>query len=248
MGEVQSVLVLGAGSDIARATLTRLVEGRTRSVVLAGRDPERFDADAEALRRAGATVHLLPFDALEPASHEDVIASATKLVGDIDLVLVAFGVLGDQDQLDHDPVAAAEIANVNYTGAVSVGLAAAERLKAQGHGTIVLLSSVAAQRARKANPVYGSSKAGADAFYQGLGDRLAGTGVRVLIVRPGFVRTKMTAGAKEAPFAVSADDVADRVVRGLQSSAEVVWAPPFLRWVFTVFRHLPRAVWRRLPI
>jgi decaprenylphospho-beta-D-erythro-pentofuranosid-2-ulose 2-reductase len=249
VGEVQSVLVLGAGSDIARATLSRLVEGRTRSVVLAGRHPDEYEADAKVLRKAGATVETMAFDALDVADHQRVVAAAAEVLGDIDLVLVAFGVLGDQDVFDRDPAAGADAVSVNLTGAVSVGLAAATRLRAQGHGTLVLLSSVAGQRARRANPVYGASKAGADAFYQGLGDRLTaeGSGVRVVIVRPGFVRTKMTAGTKEAPFAVDADDVAEGIVRGLQTSADVVWVPPFLKWVFMVFRHLPRSVWRRLP-
>lgn len=242
------MLVLGAGSEIAAAVVDRLVAGRTRSIVLAGRHPEQYEPHAERLRQRGAAVHLVAFDAVDPGDHEKVLVEAAAAIGDVDLVLVAFGVLGDQERFDGDPVAAADAVTVNYTGAVAAGLAAASHLREQGHGTIVLLSSVAGERVRKANPVYGSSKAGADAFYQGLADRLYGSGVRVVIVRPGFVRTKMTAGMKEAPFAVEADVVADRVVRGLQTSAEVIWVPPVLRWVFLVFRHLPRPLWRRLPM
>jgi decaprenylphospho-beta-D-erythro-pentofuranosid-2-ulose 2-reductase len=127
-----------------------------------------------------------------------------------------------------------------------VCLASARRLRDQGHGTLVVLSSVAGERVRSANFVYGSSKAGLDGFCQGLGDALVGSGVRVLIVRPGFVPTKMTAGRDRAPFSTTPEQVAEVVVRGLQSGAEVVWSPPVLRWVMAVARHLPRAVFRRL--
>jgi len=248
VGEVQSVLVLGAGSDIAQATMRKLVAGRTRHVVLAGRHPGAYKEHADELLRAGAdAVHVLAFDAQAPEEHAKVVAAAAGMVGDLDLVLIASGVLGDQDEFDEDPVAAAAAVTTNYTGAVSAGLAAAEQLKRQGHGELVVLSSVAGQRARKSNPVYGSSKAGMDAFFQGLGDRLDGSGVHVLIVRPGFVTTKMTAGVDPAPMSTTADAVAEAIVRALQSSADVVFVPSILRWVFVVFRHLPRPIWRRLP-
>jgi decaprenylphospho-beta-D-erythro-pentofuranosid-2-ulose 2-reductase len=130
---------------------------------------------------------------------------------------------------------------------VSAGLVVAGHLRRQGHGTLVVLSSVAGERVRKANYVYGATKAGLDGFAQGLNDALAGTGGRVLVVRPGFVHSKMTAGLKVAPFATTPPAVAEAVVSGLRRGAHTVWAPPVLRWVFTVMRHLPRAVWRRVP-
>ena len=134
----------------------------------------------------------------------------------------------------------------NYAGPVSTLLHLANRFRAQGHGSIVVLSSVAGERVRKANYVYGSSKAGLDAFAQGLGDALAGTGVRVLVVRPGWVRTKMTEGMDPAPFPTTPEGVADVVAAGLAKGADVVWAPPVLRAVFSAFRHLPRPLWRKV--
>ena len=248
LGAVQSVLVLGAGSDIAHAITQRLVDGRARTIVLAGRKPDEYAERAAELRKAGAdVVDQVAFDALDLTSHPSFVDGVWEHHGDVDLALVAFGVLPDQDALDHDPEAAGVAAVTNYAGAVSVCTAVADRMSRQGHGTIVILSSVAGQRARKAMPVYGSSKAGLDAFAQGLSDRLHGTGVRVVIVRPGFVTTSMTAGQKAAPFSVDADTVADAVVRGLQLGSPVIWVPPILRWVFMVFRHLPSAVWRRMP-
>ncbi len=139
--------------------------------------------------------------------------------GDFDLVLVTFGVLGDQARAEQDPAAALEIVQTNFTGTVSVTVPLAARLRAQGHGTLVLLSSVAGERVRRSNFVYGSSKAGIDGYYQGLAASLAASGVHVMIVRPGFVHTKMTKGLKAAPLSVSADAVADAIVRGIARGA-----------------------------
>ncbi len=126
-------------------------------------------------------------------------------------------------------------------------LAVTARLRHQGHGRLVVLSSVAGERARRANFIYGSSKSGLDAFAQGLGDSLVGTGVDVTIVRPGFVVGRMTEGMTPAPFSTTPEAVAEAVVEGIGSGAAVVYAPPVLRWVFAVMRHLPRPVWRRMP-
>jgi short-subunit dehydrogenase len=120
-------------------------------------------------------------------------------------------------------------------------------MRTQGHGRIVVISSVAGERARKANFIYGSTKSGLDAFAQGLGDSLVGSGVAVTIVRPGFVVGRMTEGMDPAPFSTTPEAVAEAVVKGIESGADVVYAPPVLRWVFAVMRQLPRAVWRRMP-
>ena len=250
LGAVQSVLVLGGGSDIGAAIAGRLARPRKASVVLAGPHPSSLDLSAARVKEAGAgSVATIAFDALEPASHDQVIAKAAEATGgDLDVVVMAFGLLGDQEADEHDDVAAARVASVNYVGAVSAGLAAARRLKQQGHGVIVVISSVAGERVRRANFIYGSSKAGMDGFAQGLGDSLQGTGVRVLIVRPGFVRTKMTDGRAEAPMAVTAEEVALATERALASGRDVVWVPAQLRAVFALFRHLPRPLWRRLPM
>ncbi len=245
LGAVQSVLVLGGTSEIALATVKNLIGGRCRSVVLAVRDPATANDAADALRQAGATtVEVVAFDAADPGSHVDVVDAAFALVGDIDLVLLAFGVLGDQFDFDADPAAAAAAVQVNYVGAVSAGLATANAIRRQGHGTLVVLSSVAGIRARKSNFVYGSSKAGLDAFSQGLGDALVEDGGRVMVVRPGFVHTRMTEGMEAQPFATTPEKVAEAIVEGLQRNQEIVYAPGILRYVFGVMRALPRPVWR----
>ena len=246
VGAVQSVLVLGGGSEIAQAIVDRLVAGRCRTVVIAARQPDAHEPALSRWRAAGATTEAVAFDALDPASHQAAIDGVFADHDDIDLVIVAFGVLGDQKTFDADPVAAAEAASANYVGAVSASLAVASHIRRQGHGTLLVLSSVAGIRARADNYVYGSTKAGLDAFAQGLGDALIGTGGRVVVVRPGFVHSKMTEGMAPAPFATTPQKVADAVVTGLARGREIIWAPAILAPVFTVMRNLPRGVWRRV--
>jgi len=247
LGSPQSVLLLGGGSEIGLAITRRLVARRARTVILAGRGPEVLKPAADDLRAAGAdSVDVVAFDALATDTHDAFVDDVFARHGDIDLVLMAFGVLGDQEEAERDTDAALAVLRTNFVGAVSVALPVARRLKAQGHGTLLVLSSVAAERARRANFVYGSSKAGLDAFSQGLGDSLAASGARVVVVRPGFVHTKMTAGRRPAPLSTTPEAVADAVVRGLEKGAETIWAPPPLRFVMSAMRHLPRPLWRKI--
>lgn len=246
LGAVQSVLVLGATSDIAQAITRRLVDGGAEHVVLAGRDQQACQSVADSLPGTVATV-VVAFDAADVATHDDLVARVFDLGFDIDAVLVAFGVQPTQDQVEAEPDLAVAMAQVNYVGAVSLLLRIAPKLRDQGHGRIVVLSSVAGERARRSNFAYGSTKAGLDAFSQGLADSLHGSGVVVTVVRPGFVRTRLTAGLPEAPLAADPDDVAETVARALARQQGTVWVPAVLRWVMVVLRHLPRAVFRRLP-
>jgi decaprenylphospho-beta-D-erythro-pentofuranosid-2-ulose 2-reductase len=216
-------------------------------VWLAGRPAPALDEAAAGLRSLGAQVHTVAFDALDPESHEAVLGKVFA-EGDVDMVLLAFGVLGDQAQDERQPVSAVRVAQTNYTGAVAAGLVCAGALQEQGHGSLVVLSSVAGERARRANFIYGSSKAGLDAFTQGLGDALYGTGVHVMVVRPGFVRTRMTAGLPEAPLATTPEAVAAAIVLGLRRRSETVWVPGALRPVMAALRLLPRSLFRRLPV
>lgn len=245
-GAPQSLLVLGGTSDIGLATARRLIGRRTRRVVLAGRPSPALDEAADGLRALGAETAVVAFDALDPGSHEEVLGKVFA-EGDIDAVLLAFGILGDQARDEQDPAAAVRVAHTNYAGAVSAGLVCGAALQRQGHGSLIVLSSVAGERARRANFIYGSSKAGLDAFAQGLGDALHGSGVHVMVVRPGFVRTKMTAGRPAAPLATTPQAVAEAIEHGLRRRSEVVWVPAALRPVMAALRHLPRPVFRRLP-
>ena len=246
LGEPQSILVLGGTSEIALATVRQMPRARLRRVVLAGRPSPDRDAAVEALTKSGIVgVIAVDFDAAEPTSHQAFV-DAVFDAGDIDVTLLAFGVLADQEAAEADPTIAVTMATVNYTGAVSVGLHVARRLKQQGHGSLVVFSSVAGDRPRRANFVYGSTKAGLDAFARGLGDALHGSGAHVLVVRPGMVRTRMSKGMPEAPMTTDPVTVGRIVVDALRKGRETVYAPAPLAILMTGLRHLPRPVFRRI--
>ncbi len=248
-GRMQSLLVLGGSSDLGAAIAERMVADGCRTVVLAGRRPEAMAPVADRLRAAGAErVELLAWDATDIASHGDVVARAFDELagGDVDCVLHAAGVLGRQADFDADPASAAVALTANYTGAVTTLQHVKARLVAQGHGTIVVISSITGERVRRANYVYGSSKAALDAFALGLADDLVGTGVDVLVVRSGWVRTAMTEGLDPAPFPATPEEVAAAVADGLAKRKVVIWVPAILRVLYSGLRHLPRPLWRKV--
>ena len=244
--EPQTIVLFGGTSEIGRAIVDELLAPVTRTLVLACRRPDA--AQPEHFDRDGLEVVVEYFDAAAPATHEPFVRQLAAEHGDLDVAVVAFGVLGEQPEFDADPAAAAESVAINYGGAVSTGLALAGQMRRQGHGHIAVVSSVAGERARASNFVYGSSKAGLDAFAQGLGDSLHGDGVRVTVIRPGFVHTRMTRGMRSAPFATTPQVVGELAAAGMRAGRHTVWAPGILRYVFMVLRHLPRPIFRRLPL
>jgi len=248
LGIPQSVLVLGGGSEIALATVRALPRSRLTRIVLAGRSGDSREAAAKGLIDDGFVgVESVDFDAAATSTHAQTIDEIFD-AGDVDLVILAFGVLTDQMVVEEDPNLAVEMATTNYTGAISAGLHVARRLRGQGHGALVVLSSVAGDRARRSNFVYGSTKAGLDAFAQGLGDALVGSGAHVLVVRPGMVRTRMTAGLPEAPMTTDPEQVGAAIVVGLRKGKSTIYAPGPLRVVMGAIKALPKPVFRRLPM
>ena len=246
VGSVQSVVLFGGTSEIGLDIVRALVADRARTVVLGARDTQSAERAAAQLRERGATVEVSELDAARPDTHRAVVREVFSRPGGIDLAVVAVGLLpapGGEQLL-----AAGELQVVNGAGAASLMAHSALEMRRQGRGTIVLLSSVAADRPRASNFAYGASKAAADAFARGLQDSLHGSGVEVMIVRPGFVRTKMTTGHEPAPGAVDAPAVTSAVVQGLRAGSAVVYVPRFLRWVMLVLRLLPRPLFRRLPL
>jgi decaprenylphospho-beta-D-erythro-pentofuranosid-2-ulose 2-reductase len=248
LGQQQTIVLFGGSSDIGLAIVRKLISPATRTVVLACRDVDRGERAAAGLRHSSLVVEVVHFDGAHTESHTDLVRSMAEQHGDIDIAIIAFGLLGDGSVTAVDPIAATEIAQVNFTGVVSSTIAVANQMREQGHGSIVMLSSVAGERVRRGNPVYGATKAGIDGFAQGLGDALVDDGVHMLIVRPGFVMSQMTTGMKPAPFSTTPEKVADVTVRGLRARRRIVWAPTILRYVFSVVRHVPGPVWRRLPL
>jgi decaprenylphospho-beta-D-erythro-pentofuranosid-2-ulose 2-reductase len=238
----QRVVLFGGTSEIGQEILAALRLPPEAEVVLAGRDEQRMMAAAKPL---SCRVRTLRYDAVALDTHEAVVDEAFAS-GPVDLVITAAGVLAGQDVLDEDPLRAGRLVETNFTGHVTTLLAAAARLRAQGRGTIVVLSSVAAIRPRRANFVYGAAKAGLDAFARGLTDSLRGSGVRVLLVRPGFVTGRMTHGMKPAPLATTPAAVGTAVAAALRGNAAMVWVPRQLGALAVTLRLMPRPVWRRL--
>jgi decaprenylphospho-beta-D-erythro-pentofuranosid-2-ulose 2-reductase len=246
-GADRRVLVLGGASELAVAIVEELGRRAPREVALLGRDPTALERARGQLREHGCErVVTGELDALDTDTHEQAIADAWQQLGGVDVAIVAVGLLGERGTLLQDVPAALEVLRVNLVGTGSLTLRAAQRLREQGSGTLIVLSSVAAQRPRPTNLAYGASKAGLDALAQGLGLLLAPDGVRVLVVRPGFVHTRMTRDLPVPPLASTPRAVARRVVDKLDGRATVVWAPGVMRLAMGVIRLLPRSVFRRV--
>ncbi len=249
VGNPQTILLLGGTSEIGLAICAEYVRKSPARIILAALpgDPLRENAVAE-MKAAGATqVDVIDFDALDTESHPKVIDAAWD-GGDVDVAIVAFALDGDPEELWQNQRKAVLVAGVNYTAAVSVGVLVGEKMKKQGFGRIIAMSSVAGERVRRSNFVYGSTKAGLDGFYLGLGDALRPHGPRVLVIRPGMVRTRFSAHVKEAPLTVNKEDIAALAVSASQRGRELVWAPGAFRFVMMILRHIPRPIFRKLPI
>jgi decaprenylphospho-beta-D-erythro-pentofuranosid-2-ulose 2-reductase len=249
VGNPQTILLLGGTSEIGLAICERYLQNAHARIVLAAMpsDPGR-DAAVAQMKAAGArSVELIDFEATDPDTHPKMIEAAFAN-GDVDVAIVAFGILGDAEELWQNQQKAVLAAEINYTAAVSVGVLLAEKLRAQGFGQIIAMSSAAGERVRRSNFVYGSTKAGLDGFYLGLGEALREYGVRVLVIRPGQVRTRMSAHMKEAPLTVDKEYVANLAVTAAAKGKELVWAPAAFRYVMMVLRHVPRPIFRKLPI
>jgi len=248
-GNPQTVLLLGGTSEIGLAIVAEYLAKQPLRVVL-GVQPgdELADATVADLTAKGATaVDVLEFDATAFDTHPGVIDAAWQLA-DVDVAIVAFGLLGDAEQLWQDQAAAVRIAQVNYTGAVSVGVLLGQRMKAQGYGQIIAMSTVAGELVRRTNFVYGSTKAGLDGFYRLLGDALAPFGPKVLVVRPGQVRTRMSAHVKEAPLTVDPDQLATQVVDAARKGEKLIWVPAPFRFVMIALKHIPGPIFKLLPL
>ena len=249
VGNPQTILLLGGTSEIGLAICERYLQNAHARIVLAAMpdDPGRDDAVAQMKAAGARSVELIDFEATDTESHPKVIDQAWAN-GDVDVAIVAFGVLGDAEELWQNQRKAVQIAEINYTAAVSVGVLLGEKMRAQGFGQVIAMSTVAGERVRRSNFVYGSTKAGLDGFYLGLSEALREYGVHVLVIRPGQVRTRMSAHIKEAPLTVDKEYVANLAVTASAKGKELVWAPAAFRYVMMVLRHIPRRIFRKLPI
>ena len=240
------IVIFGGRSEIGLELATRLASGAT--VVLAARRADTLDKQVAAVLAAGAAaVHVREFDADDLASHGPLVESIVTELGPIRTAVLAFGILGDQARAEKDPGHAAAIVHTDLVAQVSLLTVLANTMRSAGSGSIVVFSSVAGVRVRRANYVYGSAKAGLGGFSSGLADALHGSGVHLLVVRPGFVIGRMTEGMTAAPFSSTPDQVAAATVRALAKRQRTVWVPWPLRPLSLGLRMLPQFVWRRMP-
>ncbi len=245
------MLLLGGTSEIGMAILAEMAQKEALEAVLLGRERAALERAAEMLRDAGChSVSVMDgLDAADPAGHERLLESAFAELGGIDVAILATGALGqERSGLPQDMPAALSLLAVNFTGAASLLMRVAGRMRDQGAGAVVVLSSVAAERPRRGNALYGAAKAGLDSLAQALSDALRPQGVEVIVVRPGFVRSRMTQGLAQPPLACDPGDVARAAVAGLERGAQTVWVPSAMRWVMLLLRLLPRPIFRRLSL
>lgn len=240
------MVIFGGRSEIGVELAIRLAAGAV--VVLAARRTEQLVEQVAAVQAAGASaVHTAEFDADDVAGHAGIIDAIEATHGPIDTAVLAFGVLGDQDRAEIDAAHAVAVVHTDYVAQVSLLTVLAQRMRVRDRGRLVVFSSIAGARARRANYVYGSAKSGLDAFASGLTDALHGTGVQLLIVRPGFVIGRMTEGMEPAPFSSMPAQVADAAARALARGKRAVWVPWVIRPMIFVTRFVPRPIWRKMP-
>ena len=243
------VLVLGATSAIAQGVM-RLYAARGAKLFLVARDPVRLDAVADDLRvRGAAAVDTLASDLNVRDDHPSVVAAAIDALNEMDLVFVAHGILPDQAECEAEATAALDSIDLNFMSIVSLLTPLANHLEARKAGAIAVISSVAGDRGRQSNYVYGAAKSGLDAFLGGLRNRLYKSGVHVLTVKPGFVSTPMTAHLEQTgPLWARPDEVAAGIVQAVDKRRNVIYLPWFWAGIMLIIRSIPEWLFKRLSL
>ena len=242
------VLVLGATSSIAIATMRRLATQNTHFMLVA-RNSDRLTAVAQDLVTRGAlAVDTWVMDLDDTAGHAEMLGAAAQRMGRIDLALIAHGVLGDQQAAEADFEVAAAILHTNFVSTVSLLTWLGNYFQAQHGGTLAVVSSVAGDRGRKSNYVYGASKGGLNVFLDGLRNRIDRDGVQVLTIRPGFVATPMTAHVPHNALFASPDQVARGILKAIERRRDVAYVPWFWFWVMLVVRAIPGRFFKKLNL
>jgi len=241
-------LIVGATSAIAQAT-ARLLADRGAHLYLIGRDAAHLAAVRDDLRVRGASATEMEIADLDDVSrHDALVADAEARLGGLDVVLVAHGILGDPEAYRKSGAAVEQVLRTNLVSPASLLTAAACRMEVRRAGVLMALSSVAGDRGRQSNYVYGASKGGLAIFLQGLRNRLHASGVRVVTVKLGFVDTPMTAGFRKGPLFAQPETVARGIVRALERRRDVVYLPGFWRWIMLVIRAVPERLFKRMSL
>lgn len=245
---MQKILIVGATSAIAEAT-ARLCAARGDALFLVGRNAARLETIATDLRvRGAASVGCFVMDATDRTIHAAMLEAATVALGGLDVALLAHGTLPDQKACEASVELTLHEIDNNALSVIALATLLAARFEAQGHGTLAAISSVAGDRGRQSNYVYGAAKGMVSLFLQGLRNRLAKKGVQVLTIKPGFVDTPMTAAFKKGALWAQPDDIARGILRAIVQRRDVVYLPGFWRLIMLLIRHIPERLFKRLSL
>ena len=241
-----NVLVLGATSAIAQAT-ARLLAERGAGFFLVARDPQKLQAVGDDLRTRGAkAVCALTLDLDDLDAHSELLANAVSTLGTIDLALLAHGVLGDQAQAQADARAAEAVYRTNFLSPASLITLLANYFEGRGAGCLAVISSVAGDRGRKSNYVYGASKAALNVLLDGVRNRVDRAGVHVLTIKPGFVATPMTAHLRRTPLFAAPRTIGLGILRAIRTRQDIVYLPGFWRPILWIIRMIPGRVFKNM--
>lgn len=245
---MQKILIIGATSAMAEATARRYAAQGAVFYLLA-RNPERLQALAADLKIRGAqAADYALFDACDQASHAQTLQTARDVLGDFDIVLIAHGTLGDQKACEQDVNLTLKEMDTNALSVISLLTLLAPVMEAQGQGTLAVISSVAGDRGRQSNYVYGAAKGMVSLFMQGLRNRLDRHGVQVLTIKPGFTDTPMTAAFPKGPLWASPETIAAGIEKAIAARKDVVYLPGFWRWIMLIIKLVPERVFKGLSL
>jgi len=245
---MKKILVIGATSAIARE-VAKIYAAQESRLCLVGRNEENLHIVADDLRVRGAeAVDVLALELTDSASHRELIEHAGHFLQGIDIVLVAYGSLPDQPACEENPEQALRELNINFVSVVALLTQLANEMEKRGSGTLAVISSVAGDRGRQSNYIYGAAKGGLSIFLQGLRNRLASKGVQVLTIKPGFVDTPMTTEFKKGPLWVSAETVAQGIIRAIDKQRDIVYLPWFWWGIMLVIKSIPERIFKKMKL
>lgn len=245
---MRHILIVGATSAIAEATARRFAQEGDR-LYLVARNPERLAAVASDLKTRGATpVETMVLDANDTTKHSELITQAETMMGGLDTILIAHGTLSDQKACESSFDETLKELQTNCLSVISLLTYVANRFEAQKHGIIVVISSVAGDRGRQSNYVYGTAKGAVSIFLQGLRNRLSRSGVTVITIKPGFVDTPMTASFRKGKLWASPEKISEGIYRAIKRKSDVVYLPWFWKWVMLAIRMIPELTFKKLKL
>lgn len=245
---LKTVLVIGANSAIAKAT-ARLYAQQHAAIYLLARDPKNLAEQRADLELRGASrVDFSVFDAANFDNHETLIAKALEILGHFDIVLISHGTLPDQNSCENDFDAALESFNINAVSVISLLVHIAKPMRVRREGCIAVVTSVAGDRGRQSNFVYGAAKAMVSTYLQGLRGRLFPHNVAVVDIKPGFVDSPMTAHLPKGALWAQPEQVAQRIIKGIEKRRSTVYAPSFWGLIMFVVRAVPEVLFKRLKL